>query len=160
MHRGHEHDAMSREMARKHYGLFALNMIGGFVIMYLMMFSMIAGLGDFFNNLNMAYMALTMAAPMGMLMLLTMPGMYPDRRLNLIIHAALALVFVASLAAVRQQSLIGDRQFLRSMIPHHSGAILMCEEAKLSDPEIRQLCLGIVKSQADEIVKMKAILER
>jgi hypothetical protein len=160
MHQGHEHGAMSREMARKHYGLFALNMIGGGIIMYLMMFTMIARLADFFNNLNMAYMALTMAAPMGMLMLVTMPGMYPDRKLNLILHAVLALVFVASLAAVRQQSLIGDRQFLRSMIPHHSGAILMCEEAKLSDPEIRQLCLGIVKSQADEIAQMKAMLAR
>jgi uncharacterized protein (DUF305 family) len=26
------------------------------------------------------------------------------------------------------QGAVGDDQFLRSMIPHHSGAILMCEQ--------------------------------
>jgi uncharacterized protein (DUF305 family) len=65
-----------------------------------------------------------------------------------------------SLAAVRQQSLIGDRQFLRSMIPHHSGAILMCREAQLSDPEIKRLCAGIITSQTAEIAQMKKMLGR
>jgi uncharacterized protein YcnI len=41
---------------------------------------------------------------------------------------------------MRQQSAISDRQFLRSMIPHHSGAILMCEEAPIRDPRIKDLC--------------------
>lgn len=160
MHQGHEYGAMSQDMVRKHYGLFALNMIAGTIIMYLVMFTMIWSLGDFFNNLNMAYMALTMAAPMGILMLLTMPGMYPNRKLNLAIHAGLVLVFVLALAGVRQQSLIGDQQFVRSMIPHHSGAVLMCREAKISDPEIRSLCQGIIRSQTQEIDQMKAILAR
>jgi uncharacterized protein (DUF305 family) len=160
MHQGQAHDAMSHEMARRHYGLFALNMIGGTIIMYLMMFTMIAGLGDFFNNVNMAYMALTMAAPMGMLMLWTMPGMYPDRRLNLMIHAALGLVFILAFAGVREQALIGDRQFLRSMIPHHSGAVLMCEKSAIRDPEIKRLCEGIISSQTAEIAQMEAMLGR
>ncbi len=34
------------------------------------------------------------------------------------------------------QAGIGDKEFLRSMIPHHSGAILMCEQATLTDPEM------------------------
>ena len=160
MHQGHDDGAMSPGMVRKHYGLFALNMIVGTIIMYLVMFTMIWSLGDFFNNLNMVYMALTMAAPMGVLMLLTMPGMFPNKKLNLAIHAGLALVFVLALAGVRQQSLIGDRQFVRSMIPHHSGAVLMCREAKVTDPEIRSLCQGIISSQTQEIDQMKAILAR
>ena len=51
-------------------------------------------------------------------------------------------------------------QFLKSMIPHHAGAILMCEEASIQDPEIRVLCQNIIVSQQSEINQMKAILNR
>jgi uncharacterized protein (DUF305 family) len=46
------------------------------------------------------------------------------------------------------------------MIPHHAGAILMCEEAQLRDPEVIELCASIVESQRAEIDQMKAALER
>jgi uncharacterized protein (DUF305 family) len=46
------------------------------------------------------------------------------------------------------------------MIPHHSGAILMCREAPVSDPEIVALCGRIERSQRAEIDEMKAILAR
>ena len=71
-----------------------------------------------------------------------------------------ALVLIASFFAIRTQAAIGDSQFLRSMIPHHSGAVLMCKEATISDPEIKALCVGIIQSQEAEIAQMKALLER
>ena len=46
------------------------------------------------------------------------------------------------------------------MIPHHSGAILMCQQASLTDPEVLGLCEEIVSSQEREIAQMKAILAR
>jgi uncharacterized protein (DUF305 family) len=46
------------------------------------------------------------------------------------------------------------------MIPHHSGAILMCEQSPITDPEIVALCAHIVKSQMDEIRQMEKILAR
>lgn len=46
------------------------------------------------------------------------------------------------------------------MIPHHSGAILMCEQASLSDAEILKLCGQIIRSQTAEIDQMKSILAR
>ena len=142
------------------YLLFWINMILGLIVMYVVMFSMIDGIGDFRNNLNMFYMALTMAAPMGILMLMMMGSMYRDKKLNAILYVAFALVFVLAFFGVRSQALIGDRQFLRSMIPHHSGAVLMCEEASISDPEIKSLCGQIIVSQKEEIAQMKAMLER
>ena len=63
-------------------------------------------------------------------------------------------------AAIRQQWLIGDREFLRSMIPHHSGAILMCGKAPIRDPEIRTLCAGIIEGQKKEIDQMSTMLAR
>jgi uncharacterized protein (DUF305 family) len=152
-------------MANEHssassYRMLILNLLASLAIMYLVMFSMIAGLRDFYNNLNMLYMALTMVAPMGVLMLLMMRSMYPNRRLNLALHAGLVLVFAAALAGTRTQAAIGDEQFLRSMIPHHSGAILMCREAPVADPEIVALCGRIIQSQQDEIDQMRRILDR
>jgi uncharacterized protein (DUF305 family) len=130
------------------------------VIMYLVMFVMIDGLGSFYNNLNMVYMTLMMVAPMVVLMIIAMGGMFPSKRANATILAVSAIAFVGSFALIRTQTTIGDTAFLRSMIPHHSGAILMCEKATLRDPEVRRLCGGIIKSQRSEIDEMKAILQR
>lgn len=142
------------------YGMFAVNMLLSLVAMYLVMFSMIDGWGDFRNNLNMFYMALTMVAPMGIIMLATMRGMYRSKALNAALHAGLAILFIAAFAGTRQQGLIGDRQFVASMVPHHSGAILMCREAELKDPELVRLCGQISSSQRKEIDQMNAIRQR
>ena len=53
---------------------------------------------------------------------------------------------------------MSDKQFLKSMIPHHAGAILMCNEANIKDPEIKKLCEEIRLSQQREIEQMKAKL--
>ncbi|WP_395708381.1 DUF305 domain-containing protein [Reyranella sp.] len=53
---------------------------------------------------------------------------------------------------------ITDREFLKSMIPHHAGAILMCEKAERKAPEIKKLCVEIVASQQAEIEQMKGLL--
>lgn len=71
-----------------------------------------------------------------------------------------AVIGILSFAARRTQAAVGDGQFLRSMIPHHSGAILMCEKPHLTDPEILQLCSTIVRTQREEITKMKQLLAR
>ena len=164
MQEGHEgHGQMSPRMMRRHYLMFGLNMILSTIIMYLVMFEMIRGWGEFIQNVNFFYMALTMAMPMGVLMLLMMGSMYADKRLNLILYVALALIFVLAFAAVRTQALVHDKQFVRSMIPHHSGAILMCNQASIRDAEVRALCFkpnGIVQSQEREIEQMKGILRR
>ena len=154
------HGAMDGEMERKHYVMFAINLLLSALIMYLGMFAMIWSGSEFVQNINFFYMALIMWAPMSAVMLWTMKSMYRNHRLNLGLHALFALVFLLSLWGIRDQLLVGDRQFLRSMIPHHSGAILMCERSQLTDPEILALCDGIVSSQAQEIAQMKALLAR
>jgi len=121
---------------------------------------MIDGVGDFRNNLNMFYMALTMWAPMGIFMLATMPGMFPRKGLNIALYAAFVAVTIGSFAATRAQALIDDRQFIDSMIPHHSGAILMCREATLQDAELIALCDDIVRAQRSEIDQMERIRAR
>jgi uncharacterized protein (DUF305 family) len=143
-----------------HYRHLAIELVVDFAIMYLVMYTMIATLDHFHFNLNNVYMTLMMVAPMAVVMLVAMRSMFPSRRTNIMIVLGAAAVFGASFAGMRTQAAIGDAEFLRSMIPHHSGAILMCEQAKLADPEIIALCRDIVQGQSKEIAQMKAILAR
>jgi uncharacterized protein (DUF305 family) len=140
--------------------LLGLNLLLSLIVMYLVMYTMIDGWPDYRNNINMLYMALTMWAPMGILMLATMAGMYQDARTNIILYVVFALVTLGSFWATRSQALVGDRQFIQSMVPHHSGAILMCREAKLQDPELVKLCEEISQGQRREIEQMNAIAAR
>jgi hypothetical protein len=130
------------------------------VLMYLIGFVMIAEVGHFENNINRAYMAFLMAAPMVIIMLLVMRSMFPDRKLNLGLHAASAIVILLVYMLIRTQTPVGNEQFLRSMIPHHSSAILMCDQARITDPEITGLCEEIVRAQKAEIAQMQAIMAR
>ncbi|MDX0973335.1 DUF305 domain-containing protein [Sinorhizobium medicae] len=143
-----------------HYLMFAVNMALSLIVMYLVMFSMIDGLPDFRNNINTLYMALTMVAPMGIIMLATMGRMYQHKALNAALYIGLALLLLAAFAGTRAQTLVGDRQFIASMIPHHSGAILMCRKASLTDRELIDLCNNISKGQRQEIDQMNAIQRR
>lgn len=140
------------------YGTLVIELAVDFAIMYLVMYAMIATLEHFHFNINNLYMTLMMVAPMAIVMLVAM--MYPLRRLNLIVGAGAAVMFVLSFVAMRSQAGVGDSEFLRAMIPHHSGAILMCEEASLSDSEIQELYGRIVEAQKREIAQMETILAR
>ena len=142
------------------YSLFLINMLAGLAIMYAAMFTMIDSWTDYRNNLNMFYMALTMWAPMGLLMLVTMPSMFRNRTANLSLATLFVLLTLGSFMATRSQALIGDRQFIASMIPHHSGAILMCNKTELRDAELLALCRSIASDQRAEIDKMKSISDR
>jgi len=144
----------------KPYLMFAA-MIGlSFLAMYGLMYAMVDRFENVFGNLNQVYMAGLMTAPMAILELLLMRKMYPNPMLNMALLAT-SLVFLGLFwFGIRLQAGIGDRQFLRSMIPHHAGAILMCGEAPVSDPEIKALCRTIIDSQQKEIDQMKRILDR
>lgn len=131
-----------------------------FVCMFVLMYAMVDVWGNALPNINQAYMAALMAAPMVAIELLVMGMMYPNKKLNALLIGASVVVGVLSFAGIRRQTLVGDGQFVRSMIPHHAGAILMCNESAIQDPEIKELCRAIREGQTREIAQMKAILQR
>jgi hypothetical protein len=143
-----------------HYGRFSVELILEFVVMYLAMYSMIATLDHFRINLNNVYMTLIMLAPMAIIMLVAMRSMFPSTRMNLLFVGGALIAFFIGFVGMRTQGAVGDKELLRSMIPHHSGAILMCEKASLSDPEVIRLCKDIVEAQKREIAQMEGILAR
>ena len=146
------------QMGSGHYHRLALMVFLSFLAMYALMYAMVDRFANVFSNLNQVYMAGLMAGAMVPIELLVMRSMYPDRKANVVTLAVSAAVLVACWYGIRAQTGITDRQFLRSMIPHHAGAILMCGEAELADPELRKLCGDIRASQQREIEFMKGKL--
>ncbi|MEI7926516.1 MAG: DUF305 domain-containing protein [Chloroflexota bacterium] len=131
-----------------------------FIAMYFLMYAMVNSLGDVFNNLNQVYMAALMAPPMVLIELALMRPMYRQSQWNLAIVIISAVVMVIAFLGIRLQIGVGDTQLVRSMVPHHSGALLMCREAALEDPQLRELCAKIIANQQSEIDEMNAILSR
>jgi hypothetical protein len=130
------------------------------VIMYFLTYIMINSIDDFRISINNIYMALIMAVPMVIVMLLVMNPMFKKKNLNGVLFITFGALFIVLFFLIRTQTLISDEQMLRSMIPHHSEAILVCEQSSLTDPDIIALCEEIIQTQEEEIAIMNAFLER
>lgn len=144
--------------ATRVYRRLALMMGLSFLAMFALMYAMVDRLPNVLSNINQAYMAALMLVPMVGLELLLMRHMYTHRGLNLLVLLVALGIGVICWIGIRQQVAVTDQQFLRSMIPHHAGAILMCERAPIEDSRIRELCAEILRSQRSEIDRMRQIL--
>jgi uncharacterized protein (DUF305 family) len=142
-----------------HYGRLLVMIVLSFISMYALMYGMVNAFANVYMNVNQFYMAGLMAAPMGIIELALMSAMYRNRKLNIVVAIGSVVALALFWVLLRQQVAVSDTQFLRSMIPHHAGAILMCEQAPLQDTEIKALCKNIVSGQQSEIDQMKAKLE-
>ena len=146
------------DAGRSHYRRLVLMIVLSFIAMYALMYAMVNSFANVYMNVNQVYMAGLMAAPMGVIELALMGAMYRDRKLNAVVIAASIVCLALFWTLIRQQAGVSDAQFLRSMIPHHGGAVLMCEEARIQDAEIKALCKAIISGQRAEIDQMKAKL--
>lgn len=129
-----------------------------FVSMYILMYLMVDTFTNVYPNLNQFYMASIMTIPMIIIELLLMAPMYPNKKLNSFIIGCGLFIFIVLIIFIRKQTAIDDQGFLKSMIPHHASALLMCNKSHLNDPEIKELCKNITTSQQSEIDFMKSKL--
>ncbi|RZK11087.1 MAG: DUF305 domain-containing protein, partial [Flavobacterium sp.] len=60
------------------------------------------------------------------------------------------------LIGLRTQTPIGDIQYMKAMIPHHSSAIMVSKHANIENPEVKKLSEQIIQSQEKEIAEMEA----
>jgi len=150
---------MEMQTNNKHYQQLAIMMALSFVAMYVLMYAMVNVFANVLSNFNQFYMAGLMTTPMVIIELWVMNGMYHNKKLNMIITTVSILALVLFWVGIRQQVGINDKQFLKSMIPHHASAILMCEKADIKDSGIKELCRNIISGQQAEIDQMKAKLE-
>lgn len=143
---------MNHEHSYRKLGLMVLL---SFIAMYVLMYAMVDNFYNALPNYNQFYMAGLMASPMALIEIWLMRMMYPNKKLNALLVLLVLIFFVAFWIGIRQQVAISDEQFLKSMIPHHAGAILMCNEAEIEDIGIQELCQSILKGQQSEIDYMR-----
>ncbi|WP_254659535.1 DUF305 domain-containing protein [Mucilaginibacter sp. PPCGB 2223] len=105
------------------------------------------------------YMTLIMISAMAILMVVMMPMMYQNKKVNTGIITCSTLVAVLAFVCVHKQVGIGDIQYMKGMIPHHSIAIMTSQNAHIKDARVRKLADGIIKTQQKEISEMKALID-
>jgi len=147
-------------MQNMSYKKFVVMMAISFIIMYIVMFLNVIEIKHYHTSVTRIYMAILMVAPMAVVMMLMMGKMYTDKKINMGITVGSIVVFIVTLIALRAQTPIGDVQYMKAMIPHHSSAILTSERADIKDPEVKKLAEDIIKAQRKEIAEMEASIKR
>ena len=152
------HTESMRNMKSMYVNL-AIMAVLSFISMFVFMYMMVDSFANVYPNINQLYMAGLMTAPMIVIEIFVMWSMYNNKKANLIIAGVSVLLLILFTAFIRYQTVVGDKQFLKSMIPHHAGAILMCDNPNLRDQEVKDLCKSITIDQQKEIDWMKNKLE-
>lgn len=153
-------ESKSEKMTGTAYQKFGVTMAISFIIMYGIMFLNVSETNHIYLSLTRTYMTLLMISTMAIVMLLMMGKMYTNKKINSFIIIVSVLVFGLVFTALRTQTPVGDEQYMKAMIPHHSSAIMTSENANIQDPELRKLADDIIDAQKKEIAQMKAILDR
>lgn len=135
----------------KPYGRLGLKFVLYVLCAYVLLFVMVDTFGHALPSNNHLYMAILLASPLLLLEFLFARGLYPNRDLNFLVLTIAAAFLIGSFFFIRLQAGIDDRQLLKSMIPHHAAAVLMCQEASIKDEQIKELCGNIIQSQQAEI---------
>lgn len=122
---------------------------------------LVTGMNSFVNskldirvNMNDFYMGLMMAGVMFLLM-----GVYYRSKKLIVVGVVITIIIFI---CIRRQMFIGEKEYLASMIPHHSMAVLMTkrleEKGEIKEQELRELMKNIINTQEKEIELMKKLL--
>jgi cation transport ATPase len=158
-HSGDGHAGSGHGSARM-YAKFGVILMVSLALMSVLSMSMIRSIDHFYFNLSNFWMALLMVSAMAVVMVVGMWSMFKNRKANIAMLVGFVVLFTSVFALGRTETFVGNEQFLKSMIPHHSRAILVRQESTITDPEIIELCDSIVQSQQEEISQMQSILDR
>lgn len=151
------------EQSTSHDSMFwpmiGLMVVFSYVVMSNVMLTFSNGI---YNTVNKAYMALLMGGLMGMIYYIIM--IWQGHRskemwYGLAIWTIISLVFII---LIREQTLVNDQGFLKSMIEHHDMAILMSDRIinKTKNTELANFAKNIITAQQEEIYWMKNKLKQ
>jgi hypothetical protein len=151
---------MEREQhqMRMGWGRFAAMIAISTVIMFFLMYQLVYSADHLLFSLTRFVSALVMACVMTAVMLGFMWKMYQPKAAKIAVLAAAVVGGLVLLALNRGQMLVGDVDFMKAMIPHHSIAINNARKADLRDPRVRYLADRITRDQVKEIAEMKMLI--
>lgn len=149
----------SDDMERKMYLRFAAMIVTGMFVMYWTMF---VGSYEFSHirfSQSRVYMALVMGGAMTLVMLGWMLNMYKNTKVNIGIVAVGLLLLGLGTTLDRTQATVGDVEFMKAMIPHHSLAITRSERFNVDDVRVCDLAVAISEAQRREIDEMDWLID-
>ena len=141
------------------WGRFAAMIAVSTFIMFFLMYQLVYSLDHAMFSVNRLISSLVMGCVMAIVMLSFMWSMYKGKNIKIAVLAGAALGAISLLIMNRNQAVVSDVSFMRSMIPHHSIAINNARKASISDPRLRKLADGIIESQVREIAEMKLMID-
>jgi hypothetical protein len=158
--KGHSNGKMhSKGKMPMGWGRFAAMLVTSTVIMFFLMYQLVYSFDHATFSLNRLVASLIMGCVMTVVMLGFMWPMYQGTGTKIAVVSIAALAGAALLYVNRNQVLIGDTDFMRSMIPHHSIAINNARKAGIRDPRVRELADVIIESQLREISEMESLID-
>lgn len=140
---------------QKKYLRFGAMISSSMILMYIVMYVNTYQLSHVEWSETRFFMTLLMGATMAIVMLAFMTGMYKNTKINVGIVFGGVVLFALATFLVRSQVTVGDQSWMRSMIPHHSIAILTSENAEIEDVRVCNLAKDIVEAQKREIDEMQ-----
>ncbi len=147
-----------KQMMGMGWGRFAAMIVTSTIIMIFLMYQLVYSLDHALFSVNRLIASLVMGCFMSIVMLSFMWPMYKGKGTKIAVLVLAALLGVLLLFANRSQMFIGDVNFMKSMIPHHSIAINNARRASISDPRVRKLADEIIAAQVREIAEMNLLL--
>lgn len=141
------------------WGKFAAMIGTSVVVMFFLMYQLVYTWDHAHFSVNRLVASLVMGCVMTVVMLGFMWRMYKGQGVKVAVLLGAIIAGAALLAVNRDQTFIGDKDFMNSMIPHHSIAINNARKADIRDPRVRQLADEIIASQVREIAEMKILID-
>lgn len=141
------------------WGKFAAMIATSVVAMFFLMYQLVYSFDHATFSLNRLVSSLVMGCVMTLIMLGFMWPMVRGATTKIAVLVGALLAGIAILAINRDQTLIGDEDFMKSMIPHHSIAINNARKSDIRDPRVQRLADEIIESQVREIEEMKLLIE-
>lgn len=151
-----EHEKQKMGMS---WGRFAGMIVTSTVIMFFLMYQLVYSFDHATFSRNRLIASLVMGCVMAIVMLAWMWSMYKGTGTKIVVLGGAALLALILLFVNREQTVIDDVSFMKSMIPHHSIAVNNARKASISDPRVRELADQIIESQVEEIAAMKLLIE-
>ena len=141
------------------WGRFAAIIATSSIILFFLMYQLVYRWEHVLFSLSRLVSSLVMGCVMTAVMQAFMWRMYQPGISKLAVLAAATIAGLALLAVNRSQALIGDTDFMKAMIPHHSIAINNARKADIRDARVRYLADRITRDQVKEIAEMKMLIE-
>jgi hypothetical protein len=148
-----------KQMQSMSWGKFAAMIAASVVAMFFLMYQLVYSWDHAMFSMNRLVSSFVMGTVMTLIMLGFMWKMYHGLATKVTVVIGALILGIILLVVNRNQALIGDEDFMKSMIPHHSIAINNARKSDIRDPRVKALADEIIESQVREIAEMKWLLD-